>query len=158
MSLEVEDGTGRADAESYASVATANAYHTAFGFAGWTGTDTVKEQALRKATQFLDGFYTFRGEKKYVLQALQWPRVGYADDESWPPRKLVHACCELALRALSGELVEDKENQLITREVIGPIATHYAYKSSQVSFPTVDLLLKELTFSSGSSIPILLTG
>lgn len=39
MSLIVEDGTGLPDAESYASVAFADAYFTARNNSAWTGTD-----------------------------------------------------------------------------------------------------------------------
>ena len=51
MSLIVEDGTGMETAESYASVAQADARLAALGMTNWaTLTTTEKEQALRRAT------------------------------------------------------------------------------------------------------------
>ena len=51
MSLVVEDGTGKADAESYISVADADTYHSNRGNTDWAAlTTTEKEQLLRGAT------------------------------------------------------------------------------------------------------------
>jgi hypothetical protein len=36
MALEVEDGTGKADAEAYADVAYVDAFYTARGVTAWT--------------------------------------------------------------------------------------------------------------------------
>lgn len=96
-------------AKSYASVAEADAYHTARGNATWTGADAVKEVALIRATQWLDGRY---GERwpgvrwKLRLQALDWPRV-YATDRDGAtidgdtiPPEIIAATCEAALREL----------------------------------------------------------
>ena len=59
MVLIVEDGTGKADAESYLSVADADTYHTKHGdSADWDGASTGdKEEALRMGTQYLDATY-----------------------------------------------------------------------------------------------------
>ena len=78
MSLIVEDGTGRADAESYASVSVADAYHTARGNTAWAAlaTTALKEAALRKATDYLGQTYGLRwkGYRMTTTQALDWPR------------------------------------------------------------------------------------
>ena len=49
MTLIVEDGTGRADADSYASAAQAQAYATQYGLTAAPGSITL-EQALRPDT------------------------------------------------------------------------------------------------------------
>ena len=55
MTLIVEDGTGKSDAESFASVASADAQMTALGITIWTSLVTEeKEQALRRATQYME--------------------------------------------------------------------------------------------------------
>lgn len=101
---------GAADANSYASLAEANAYHTARGNAGWAGSDADKEAALIRATQWLDGRYgdQWPGIRwKLRAQALDWPRV-YATDRNGTtingdtiPPEVVKATCEAALRELT---------------------------------------------------------
>lgn len=51
MSLVTEDGTAKADAESYCTVAFATTYHSDRGNAAWAAlaSDTVREQLLRPA-------------------------------------------------------------------------------------------------------------
>ncbi len=159
MALIVEDGTGTAGAQSYASVAVADTYHADFGNESWDNYgEQEKEIALREATRYIDAVYEFVGEKKFYNQPLQWPRYGYADYEPWPVPNLVAACCELALRAASEELMSDTEDQVILREVIGPLRTDYAYKNPEVRFTIVDRLLRHLTTSGGSSVRIEFTG
>lgn len=88
MALTVEDGTGVTGAESYISVADANAYwnkrqHDAF-FATWDAAETAsKEGALRAATQYLDAFFGqyYRGTRKNYTQGLEWPRNGELDED-----------------------------------------------------------------------------
>ena len=74
MALVVEDGTGLSTAESYISVADADTYHSDRGNALWTGTDAVKEEALRQATEYLDATYDWKGSISLTTQALNWPR------------------------------------------------------------------------------------
>ena len=104
MAIIVEDGTGLTTAETFVSVADADAYHLAMNNATWTGAEAVKESALRRAAQYIDTRYRYKGERKNLNQALEWPRAFYESDgraESWPVPNLKAACCEAALRALS---------------------------------------------------------
>lgn len=152
MALTVEDGTGLTTAEAYVSVADADAYHTAYGNTGWTGTEAAKEVALRRATQYIDSRYRFRGVRKDADQALEWPRVGYEPDgrtESWPPTLLEQACCEAALRALSDTLRADASADQVVEETVGPITVRYAGKSGQTRYPVVDDLLSRYAMSTG---------
>lgn len=101
---------GAADANSYASVAEADAYHTARGNSAWTGTDAAKEAALIRATEWLDGRY---GEQwpgtrwRLREQSLEWPRAyamdrdGTGIDGDTIPPEVVKATCEAALRELT---------------------------------------------------------
>ena len=157
MSIIVEDGTGKADAETYVSVAVANAYHAAMGNTGWTGTDAAKEIALRRAAQYIDNRYRFRGERKTSTQALEWPRVGYELGwrvEGWPVKALADATCEAALRALTATLQTDVAGDQITEETVGPITVKYAAKSGQTRYPLVDSLLQSYSASGPSSMRI----
>lgn len=153
MALIVEDGTGLEDAEAYASVATADAYASAMGLSAWAAAATAtKEIALRRATQYIDSRYTFRGHALTDTQALEWPREEY----QWPVRAVVNACCELAVRALAGPLVADIEAGSVKREQVGPIETEYFEQANggQVRFALVDDLLRGVTVGGRSTLRI----
>lgn len=147
MTLIVEDGTGLSSAESYVSVATATTYHAALGNTAWATATLVEadvEVALRRATQYIDSHYRFRGEPLTSTQALAFPRdLGL----TWPIRRLTHATCELALRALSGTLHADQDDRAVTREKIGPIEVDYGSPqfAGQTRYAVADDLLAPLT-------------
>lgn len=163
MTLVVEDGTGLSTAEAYASVVEADAYFSALGNTAWTGSDSVKEIALRKATQYLEATYRgrWRGTKATGTQALSWPRYDVEID-GWClaydtlPKALKDATCELAVRALSSDLIEDEsEPGSISSESVkvGPLEVSTAYtagKSAQSDYPLVTGLLRGLVFASGT--------
>jgi len=149
---------GSATADSYVSLVEATAYASAMGLA-WTGSDTVKEAALRRATQYVDRYYRFRGEKAEATQALQWPRTsasldGYDLDSDVIPRPVKDAVCELASRGLSGALYADVDASVITEETVGPMTLKYDVRASgQKRFALVDDLLAGL-IASRSQIAI----
>lgn len=155
MALVVEDGTGLTTAEAYVSVADADAYHTAMGNTGWTGTDAAKEIALRRAAQYIDTRYTYRGTRVNLNQALEWPRSSYETDgraESWPVPNLKAACCEAALRALSDTLTADVSTDQVIEETVGPITVRYAAKSGQTRYPVVDDLLRKYVLAGAGML------
>lgn len=137
MALTVEDGSGVAGAESYASVAEADAYfaarpHLAMATT-WDAADTEnKEGALREATANLDatnGAY-YRGTRAGYVQGRLWPRTGAKDDAGYDlpsrPQELVTATCELAGRAISAPLVADLERGgMVKREKVGSLEVEY---------------------------------
>ena len=97
MSLIVEDGSIVTGAESYISVADASTYHTARGNAAWAAlaSDAVREQCLRKATDYMEQVYRSRWQGCRVgeTQALSWPRYdveveGYAVDSDIVPTEV----------------------------------------------------------------------
>lgn len=158
MALIVETGTGLSDAESYCSVAAADARHTAMGNTGWTGADAAKEAALRRATAFMEQRFrsSWKGTKLYRAQALSWPRYG-AESDGWPvestvvPPEVVMACAELAYRAAQGDLNPDS-TQAIIREKIGPIETEFdRYSPQTTQYRSVDQLLAPLLRGSSMS-------
>lgn len=136
MALIVEDGAGRADAESYVSVEDADAYHQKRGNAGWADEEAAKEAALRRATEYLDGAYRTRwlGQAATPTQALAWPRAfarvgqGYLHSDAVPVA-VVRACCEAALRELQspGSLAPDLyPGERVVSETVGPLSVDYA--------------------------------
>lgn len=155
MTIIVEDGTGLTTAETYVTVAVADAYHTAMGNTGWTGTDAAKEVALRRAAQYIDTRYTYRGVRVNLNQALEWPRSLYETDgrtESWPVPNLKAACCEAALRALSDTLTADVSTDQVIEETVGPITVRYAAKSGQTRYPVVDDLLRKYVLAGAGML------
>ena len=121
LTLIKEDGTGKADANSYANVADGDAYHYGhlYGTA-WTGaTADQKAAALVMASRLIDAEYQFNGLRTVGSQALQWPRVNCLDPDKAPipvltslllldpfvpasivPKALVLATCEMARELL----------------------------------------------------------
>lgn len=134
MTLIVEDGTGKQDAESYASVAFADAYHLARANSSWAELDnTAKEANLRKATDYIEAVYAgeWQGMRRTGVQALEWPRSGVPDLADGLiaidviPRRLLQASCELALKASTTVLLKD-EGQRAVEKTVGPLTIKYA--------------------------------
>lgn len=103
MPLIVEDGTLPAGANSFASVADADAYHAARLTAAWTDelAEAQKEAALIRASDWLNRKVMWNGRKASRSQRMAWPRAGVStqDGEIAPdeiPAEVVEACCELA--------------------------------------------------------------
>lgn len=178
MALTVEDGTGLADAESYASVADADSYHALRGNTLWaTMSETEKEAALRRATDYLVQAYRlrFKGTRVNGVQTLDWPRnfveredftyatlngysyIGgayyYPSDDV--PVEMVQACCLAAFKAASGDLAPDIE-PLAIREKVGPIEVERAPGSSRViRYQALDNILAPLLKRGGGTLTVM---
>jgi len=162
MALVVENGTGLANADSYLSVADADAYHTNHSNSvTWSGATTAnKEKALRLATQHLDAKYETRwvGTRWSITQALNWPRSYvvlydiYSISTTTIPQQLTDACAELALKQLSDtDLMPDLTNPgTISSESVsaGSVSTSTTYvgggKSQLKRYRLVETLLRQL--------------
>lgn len=164
MALEVEDGTGKADAESFISVADATAYHAARGNASWAAlaSDTEREQYLRKATDYIGQVYGQRwaGARVTDEQALDWPRDLVPRPETvtgelyWPddevPVAVRNACAELALKAIDGDLAPDVE-RTTKREKLGPLEVEYSDAAAPFTlYRAIDNMLAPFLNSAGS--------
>lgn len=166
MSLIVEDGSGLSNAESYASVAEADAYHAARGNADWEAVDD-KEAALRKASDYLTQVYTMEwsGARKSITQSLDWPRqlaqrrnveVGYQYGiiyytDSEVPQEVKRACIELALRASSEALLQDLTREVASESIAGAVSVTYREGGErQKRYAAIEAIL-EPTLSIGSS-------
>jgi hypothetical protein len=169
MALTVETGAGLAAADSYLSVADADTYHAAHGTAeaSWVDLDTeVKEQCLRRATQYLVQMYRrrWKGVRMTATQALDWPR-GYVYTEAFlhgavgaypylvpddiVPPEVEKACAELALRANTSELAPDV-SPAVKSEQVGPIKIEYADgAAASVTYPSVERLIAPLLNDAG---------
>lgn len=149
MALVVETGEGLSSAESFISVADADTRQAALGQTNWaTLTTTEKEQALRRATQYMEQAYRgrWKGTKLLKAQALQWPRYGaivdgWDVDSNLVPQDVADACSDLALKAAAGDLNADITRAVI-REKVGPLETEYGEHSSQATrYRSIDMAL-----------------
>lgn len=162
----VETGAGLSDANSYLSHTNADLYWENHGApATWTGTQAVKEAALRIATQYLDNTYLlrWRGTRAKQAQALDWPRVGAVDPDGYEfsssalPQELKDATAEVAWRYLKGTAlmpdVTAEDRQLSAERVkIGPLEVDQEWagtKGSGIRFALIDAILDALIFSAG---------
>lgn len=161
--LIVETGSGVTGAESYVSVAEADAYHAAHGnTATWAAAGAGgKEVALRKATAYIDGHYgaQYKGYRSYPLtQALLWPRAeviefpedGVSIPNNVIPQRLKDAICEAALRAVSGTLAPDLESGGRVQSVrVGEISqTFFPNASPTTKYQQLDQLMAPLLSST----------
>ena len=135
MALTVEDGTAKADADALWSLADIDSYHSDRGNTDWTGTDAVKEGAIRRATSYLSDHFDWMGSRtEGRSQALSWPRSGVVDREGETiaddeiPVEIQYACAEAALRELvdPGSLAPDfTPTERLTEVRVGPITVKY---------------------------------
>ncbi|MDO8065560.1 DnaT-like ssDNA-binding protein [Janthinobacterium sp. SUN206] len=161
MTLPIEIGAGLANAESYASVAAADARCASLGLTAWSAlAEADKEIALRKAMIFMATYRTrWAGRRVHQHQALDWPRYNVAVDgfvvpSTIVPLDIVNACIDLAVRAGSGEdLLPDLDtgSNAIKRDKVGPIDTEYFQNTTDARerFVAVDALLAPYFGSAG---------
>jgi len=159
MALIVENGTGRADAESYASVADADAYHAGRGNAQWSALSIERrEQLLRTATEYM-GVYagSLSGRRQVQQQALDWPRTGAEAHDFDVPEGLVppavrNACAVLALKAASGPLVPTAGGLVKKRQKLGPLEVEYQDSAATTALhPAVNALLAPFFGGAGDN-------
>jgi len=150
--LTIESGTGLADAESYASVAAADARCASLGQTAWAAlAEPSKEIALRKATLFMATYRTrWAGRRVYQHQALDWPRYNVAVDgfivpSTIVPLDIVNACIDLAVRATAEDLLPDLDtgSNVIKKTKVGPLEDEYFQNTTDARerFVAVDSLL-----------------
>lgn len=159
--MTLDSTIGAATAESYVSVADATTYHANRGNAAWAAAAlTAQEQALRKATAYLDSRYTWRGTRASITQALDWPRYGVVVDGvtvigTTIPAGLLSASYELALKALTTDLFADVEAQPVESVTVGPITRKLSAprNGGQKRFAAVDALLRDLVIG-GSFVAV----
>lgn len=156
--MAIDTTPGSPTADSYVSVAEADAYWAKRQSDVWASKmPPDKEAALIRATAHVDASYGWRGCRESSTQALAWPRYDVYVD-GWPlesttiPKQVRDAVCELALKALTGELVADVSPQQLVEQTVGPITRKFAPEErngGQKLYPYVDSLLGPLV-SGGS--------
>ena len=133
MALVVEDGTGKADADSFISLIGARAFAEKYGITLPTN-DTAAEVALRQGCQYVElQQKCFSGSRLTSTQALSWPRTAATNaygaeytDGDMPPQlgfAQVYAAAEYA----AGKDVRASDDGLsvASKEVTGAVAVSY---------------------------------
>lgn len=175
MSLIVEDGTQIPGANSYATVAQADARQTLLGDTVWPDVDSSEKEAfLIQATLYMTMRYRllWAGYRVSVTQSLDWPRyqVLYVDgpgeyspfDSFYPnnvvPAEIVNATIDVAVRISNGQDMLPDLGVPVLEETVGPITTKYAKGVRQTTlFQTVDSLLSVFLKNAGSPYMVSLT-
>jgi hypothetical protein len=173
LTLIKEDGTGRSDANSYASTADGDGYHDGHLYAGaWTGaTPDRKAAALVFATRLIDSQFQFNGGRVKPDQALQWPRQHCPDPDSgeeisfvwWRtdrcvaidvvPKSVVNATCEMARELLILDRTAAPPGEGISSTFTDVGGTTYSKKDTRpiLSYVTQAMLAKFGALVSGGS-------
>lgn len=158
MAFVVEDGSGKSDANAYCSEAFADTYHTDRGNDAWTGGSPEKQQALVRATDYLEANFPWTtGYKASQDQALGWPRSSANDKDGYPfgsdevPVVVQQATAELAAKALTAELRPD-ETRSTKREQVGPLEVEYFDRAMATRYKKVEGMLRGLTSGLGSGV------
>ena len=111
LTLVIEDGSGLANSNSYATRAEGTTYFEGRLYVtGWTNaTNADKDAALVWATDLIDDWVDWHGSRTSEDQALRWPRFsvkdpdGYVLDSDSIPTFLKDAVAEQALFLLAGD-------------------------------------------------------
>ena len=103
--LSVEDGSGVAGADSYATAEQFAARAAAYG---WTipADEVAQEVLLRRAAEAMNAL-RWKGHKTYAGQPLAWPRTGAEVDGEILPDTLIPAAIQYGQMALAAEIHGD---------------------------------------------------
>lgn len=160
MAIVVEDGTGLSTANSYESVAGADAYFSIIPMYSDTWADysqQVKENKLQLATRVLDARTNWEGSKYVETSALRWPRSGVTDrdgisvDTDVVPVAVKAAVCEL-IRILDAEdITSGQDIERLKFLKVDVLELEYQEGDSQSRIPDyIDYVLAGLgSFLSG---------
>lgn len=161
MALVVEDGTGKSNANSYASIAEADSYQADRGGAAWAAaTDPAKTAALIKATSFIDGrcFGRFLGTfPVQSTQALQWPRTDAVDSRGYRITGIVQALKEAVLEGAALFLSEDlnaaqERGGMVESVKVGPVEQKFSVNApAETIYPAIEQKIRPLLRESGGA-------
>lgn len=149
--------------DTYLSVTAADTYWSDRNNSVWSAATTPnKEKALREATQYLDGAYSYIGTQKTDI-VLTWPRfdvfirsgnfAGISYDSDTIPPQIEDACAELALEALSANLLPSADRGgAIKKEKVDVLEVEYMdWAPSSKTYNFVRLILKPLLINQSST-------
>lgn len=128
----VDAGVGASTANSYVTVAEADAYFdSAYCRSLWLSAEVdVKERLVISASRYLDQFIEWVGFRNDPIQSMAWPRKmadihGYLFPHNEIPRTVKEAVFELAYHMLSSGAPISFEAQVVDRVKVGPIDVEF---------------------------------
>lgn len=157
MTLLVQDDSGSVDgANAYVTAAFFDSYHLDRGNSLVGFTTEQREQAIVRATDYLDQRFRFIGDRTRVAQRTAWPRLSAEDaDGNWRggiPTEIKEACAEYALVALTQALNPTPTRDptgvsvIAKSERVGPISEFTQYGDGGAlalpSYPAADTRLR----------------
>jgi hypothetical protein len=159
MALIVEDGTGVENANGLVTVEFCTSYFADRGMTAWGSDTTAQEQAIIKATDYMELRYQdkWKGFLSADATTLSWPRDYLVDRKGVSvagtvPLDIQKACAEYAIRALTATLAPDpasyEDGKFVTHtyEKVGPIENEVYFSSNfqdlVKKFPVPDGLVK----------------
>lgn len=135
MALIIEDGTGKPDAESFATAAEYVAYAAKFGLTV-PATEADQEANLRNAALQMQTM-NWKGCRAHSGQALSWPRKGVELDGEVLPSNYIPARIQYGQMALAAEIHKDeidppeqRQGPVTKERVEGAVEVQYAEISS----------------------------
>lgn len=164
--LIIEDGTGVAGANSYATVAQLEAYAQLRGLP-LPADEAEKERLLIRAMDYIEAKAPdFSGTRYSIEQSLQWPRYGVFVDGhellyNTIPSILIEAQCDIAANSVGLDLLPTQAPSAkgaVTQETVGPVSVSYAQPAPDARslpyFPKAEALLSRLCRAGGGMIPV----
>ena len=149
ITLTVEDGTRPTGANTYAAIATADAYHADRAFAAWDdAADDEKATALIRATDYLNGL-PWNG-RKVALRVMAWPRVdmwldGYSIDSTEIPDEVIMATCYMAGEFIGGADPLAAQDRALSSMKVGSVEMAWEQGSNAApQYPALRSILRGL--------------
>ena len=149
MAFTVEDGTGLPTANSMATVAEFDSYHTDRGNADIVALpQNEKEALLIRGADYLKLHYTWANDKLVSTQSLPFPRTVFT-----LPSDIKTANIILAQKAKEYDLIADAERR-VKKEKVSTLEVVYDEKDTTTGkkFTEVDLLVKPYLKSGNTEI------
>ena len=156
ISLIVEDGTRPTGANTYASVADADAYWADRASATWAAaTDDAKAAALIQSTDYLNGLSWATGTP--VGDDMAWPRTGATSPSggsfsmSMVPTAVVQACCYMAGEIVGGATPLAATDRPLTKLTAGAVSMEWDASASQApQYPALKSILRGYLMASNT--------
>lgn len=147
ITLIVEDGTRPTGANTYASLADANAYWADRANDTWAdATDDEKAAALIQATDYLNGL-SWTG-RKVAIRTMAWPRIdvevdGRSVGSDEIPNEVVQACCYMAVEIIGGATPLAATDRPLTKLTAGAVSMEWDAASPQApQYPAIKSILR----------------
>jgi len=149
ITLIVEDGTRPANANTYAAIATADAYHADRAFTAWDdATADEKATALIKATDYINGL-SWNG-RKVAPRVMAWPRIdmwmdGYHVTSDEVPDAVVSATCYMAGEFINGADPLAAQDRALSSMKVGSVEMAWEQGSNAApQYPALRSILRGL--------------